>query len=140
MVSFTDKHCHIGRTRPTICYLQETNRSSPLWFSRLRTCLVSLKMLVQSLASLSGLSIQHCPKLWCGLQIQFSSGIAVAMVLASVTALIQPLAPGIFICCGFSPPTPPKKGRERQSAKYKMGESNGLKKRCVMQNLFPSTH
>ena len=36
----------------------------PLWFSRLRTHVVSLRMQVWSLASLSGLRIQCCHNLW----------------------------------------------------------------------------
>ena len=34
---------------------------------------------VQSLASLSGLRIRRCHKLWCSLQMQLGSGIAVAL-------------------------------------------------------------
>ena len=34
---------------------------------------------VQSLASLSGLRIWHCCELWCGLQMQFRSDVAVAL-------------------------------------------------------------
>ena len=36
----------------------------PLWLSRLRTWLISMRIWVQSLASLSGLGIWHCHKLW----------------------------------------------------------------------------
>ena len=35
------------------------------WLSGLRTRLASMKMWVPSLVSLSGLSVQHCPKLQC---------------------------------------------------------------------------
>ena len=37
-----------------------------LWLSRLRTRLISVRTQVQSLASLSGLRIQHCDKPWQG--------------------------------------------------------------------------
>ena len=40
---------------------------------------VSVRMWVQSLASLSGLSTWHCPELWYRLQMQLGSGIAVAL-------------------------------------------------------------
>ena len=50
----------------------------PLWFSELRTRHSVCKMQVQPLASLSGLRIQHCCKLWHGFQIMLGSGIAVA--------------------------------------------------------------
>ena len=38
-----------------------------------------MRMLVQSLALLSGLSIQHCSELWSRLQMQLGSGVAVAV-------------------------------------------------------------
>ena len=47
-----------------------------------------MRFRVQSLASLSGLRIQHCHELWCGSQTQLGSHVAVAVA----TALIQPLA------------------------------------------------
>ena len=37
----------------------------PLWLIRVRTWLVPMRMWVWSLASLSGLRIQHCHELWC---------------------------------------------------------------------------
>ena len=51
----------------------------PLWPSRLRTWLVSMRMWVWSLASLSRLRIWHCCKLWHGLQMWLGSGVAVAV-------------------------------------------------------------
>ena len=54
---------------------------------------VSVKMiLVQSLASLSGLSISPCCKLWYRLQMQLGSSAAMAVAQTEATALIQPLA------------------------------------------------
>ena len=55
-----------------------------LRFSRLRTRtrLVSMRMQVGSLASLSGLRIQQCPKLWCRMQTQLRSCIAMAVAWA----------------------------------------------------------
>ena len=50
----------------------------PLWLSKLRIWLVSVRMQVQSLTSLSGLRIWHCHKLQCRLQIQLGSTVAVA--------------------------------------------------------------
>ena len=46
---------------------------------QLANLLGSMRMQVQSLALLGGLMIQHCPALWCSLQIQLGSGIAVAV-------------------------------------------------------------
>ena len=36
-----------------------------LWLRGLRTRLAPMRMQVQSLASVCGLRIQHCPELWC---------------------------------------------------------------------------
>ena len=44
---------------------------------------VSVRMWVQSLASLSGLSTWHCPELWYRLQMQLGSGIAAVVKWAS---------------------------------------------------------
>ena len=46
---------------------------------RIRTQLVSVRIQVQSLASLSALQIQCCPKLWCRLQMQLGSHISIAV-------------------------------------------------------------
>ena len=39
-----------------------------------------MRMQIQSLALLSGLRIRRCCELWCRLQVQVGSGIAVAVV------------------------------------------------------------
>ena len=50
----------------------------------------TMSLQVRSLASLSGLRIRHCRELWCRLQMQHRSSIAVAVV--SATTRIRPLA------------------------------------------------
>ena len=55
----------------------------PLCPRALQTRLVSMRMWVWSLASLSGLRIQSCCELWCRSQMQLGSLVAVAMVQAS---------------------------------------------------------
>ena len=40
----------------------------------------TMRLQVQSLASLSGLKMQCCRELWCGLQMPLKSDVAVAMV------------------------------------------------------------
>ena len=52
----------------------------PLWLSRLRTRLASMRTWVRSLALLSGFRIRHCRELWCRSQSQLGSGIAMALV------------------------------------------------------------
>ena len=49
-----------------------------LWFSGLRTRLVSMRIWVQSLAWISGLRIQCCLEPWCRSQMQLRSRAAVA--------------------------------------------------------------
>ena len=54
------------------------DKESPLWFSI--SGLASMRTQVRSLGSLSGLSIQNCPELWCRSQTRLGSGIAMAVV------------------------------------------------------------
>ena len=54
-----------------------------LWLSRLQTQLVSMRIWVQSLASLSGLMIGLCRKLQCRLQTQLRSGSSCSSDLTS---------------------------------------------------------
>ena len=49
----------------------------PWWCSRNHA---TMRLQVQSLASLSGLRIWHCCELWCRLQARLGSGVAVALV------------------------------------------------------------
>ena len=55
----------------------------PLWLSRLRNSLASMRTWVQSLALLSGLRIWYCHKLQCRSKMWLSSCIAVAVMQAS---------------------------------------------------------
>ena len=52
----------------------------PLWLSKLPTRLVSMRMQVRSLSSLSALRIWYCRELWCRSQTRLRSGVAVAVV------------------------------------------------------------
>ena len=51
----------------------------------------TLRLWVQSLAPLSGLRIQHCCELWCGLQTRLGSCVAVAVARLVATAPIRSL-------------------------------------------------
>ena len=64
-----------------------------------------MRIQVPSLAPLSELRIQHCCELWCQLQMQFGSGVAVAVVCSSN------LTPGLgtSICCRCGPKNKKKK-------------------------------
>ena len=50
----------------------------PLWLSRLKPQLVSMRMQVRSLALISGVRIQLCCELWCRSQMGLGSAVAVA--------------------------------------------------------------
>ena len=54
--------------------------------------IVSMRMQVQSLASISGLRIWHCHKLHQRLQLQLRSGVTMTVALAYILAPIQALA------------------------------------------------
>ena len=57
---------------------------------------------VRSLASLSGLRIQHCRELWCRSQLQLRSGVAVAVMQAGGYSSDLTSSLGTSICrqCG----------------------------------------
>ena len=67
------------------------------------TQLVPMRMLIESLASLSGLRMWRCHELWCSSQTQLGSGVAVAVVWAG--SCISDLTPslGTSMCHGCSP-------------------------------------
>ena len=68
-----------------------------------------MRMRVWSLASLSGLKIQHCCELWCRLQTWLRFRVAVAVAYASSYSSDLTPSLGTSICCGCCPPPPKKK-------------------------------
>ena len=58
-----------------------TKQEFLLWLSWLRTQLVAMRIGVRFLASLSGLRIQWCCKLWHRSQMQLGSGVAMAVAV-----------------------------------------------------------
>ena len=79
--SSNNLHINLVMTSPVIFQTWKSNfQEFPLWLNRLRTQLVSMRMWVQPLASLTGLRIQHCCDLWHRLQMQLRSHVAVAVV------------------------------------------------------------
>ena len=83
--------------------------------------LVSMRMWVQSLASLSGLKSRHCHELWCRFQMWLGSCVAVAMVQATAVATINPPSLETSIChrCG---PENTKKKKKSMLQKIKLLE------------------
>ena len=52
----------------------------PIMVQQKRIRLVSMRMLVRSLALISGLEIWHCHELWCSSQTRLGSSVGVAVV------------------------------------------------------------
>ena len=102
-----------------------------LWLSRLWTWIISIRMQVQTLASLSGLRIQHCCKLWCRLRAQLGSCIAVAEVWACGYSSKLTPSLGTLMCCKISPKKLKKKKKDlyhfrvsQTKRKYKPGDKS----------------
>ena len=74
-----------------------------------QTQLVSMRMRVGSLASLSGLRIWCCHKLWCRSQTWLGSGVAAAKASSYSFGLTSSL--GTSICCRCGPKKKKKKGK-----------------------------
>ena len=77
-----------------------------------RTHLVSMRMRVQSLASIRGLGIWCCHELWCGSQAQLRSGVAVAEAGSCSSDLSPSLR--ISICPGCCPKKTKKKKKKKK--------------------------
>ena len=67
--------------------------------------MVSMRMQIQTLASFSGLRIQHCYELWCRLQMWLRSYLPVVVAWAGSCSSDSDLAPslGTSKCHGHSP-------------------------------------
>ena len=89
----------LGQARPEVL---EFNRARvPTVTQWKETRLVSMRRRVQSLALLSGLKIQRCRELWCRLQMQLGSGVAVAVAVSRSSDLTPSLRTSI--CCRIGP-------------------------------------
>ena len=74
---------------------------------------------VQSLALLSGLRIQCCPQLWCRLQIQLGSCVAVAVVEACNYSSDWTPSLETSICHGCGPKRQKGKKKKKEEKKRK---------------------
>ena len=74
------------------CLIKMTFLEFPLGLSGLKSYLVSMRMWIRSLASLSGLMISLCHELQCRLQMWLRCDIAVAWHRLAAAAPIRPLA------------------------------------------------
>ena len=91
----------------------------PLWLSRLRTQLVSVRMHVQYLASLNGLRILHFHELWCWSQMQLRSHVAVAVVEAGSCSSNSTPSLGTSICC--------RCGQRRKEGRKEKSQVNNIR-------------
>ena len=89
--------CHINSRK------RKKDMGIPIMAQQKRIWLASMRTQFLSLASLSGLRIQHCRELWCSLQTWLRSYVAVAV--ASASGCSSGLTPslGTSICCWCSP-------------------------------------
>ena len=85
-----------------ICF-RITNIRVPTATQQKQIRLVSVRIWIQSLASLSGLRSWGCHKLWCKSQTWLGSRIAVAVVSASSCSYSLTPSLGASICRGCSP-------------------------------------
>ena len=90
-------------------------REFPLWFGRLWTLLVSMRLHIWSLSLLSGLRIWRCCEPWCRLQTRLGSCVAVAVVKASSCSSDSTPSLGTSICCRYGPKKQKKKQMKNKS-------------------------
>ena len=88
---------------------RETSQHGWIW-------LVSMRMWVRSLASLSSLRIWRCHKLWCRSKTGLRSHIAVVVGQAGNASADSTLGLGTSICPGYGPKKQKKKKRDLWSA------------------------
>ena len=83
-----------------------------------------MRMWVWSLASLSGLGIQHCHELWCRSQTQLGSDVAVAEAGSCRSVLTPSLGTSICQRCG-----PKKQKKKKKKKKKKVGKGEEVESR-----------
>ena len=75
---------------------------------------VYMRMRVRSLASISGLRIQHCCELWCRSQMQLGSCVAVAMAVAGSCSSDSTSSLETSICLECGPKRQKKKKKKKE--------------------------
>ena len=103
--------CQRHATASDISIIKVRDKEFLLWFSGLRTLLVSMRMWVQSLALLSGLRIPRCGKLQCRSKMWFGSGVAVSWGVGRQLQLLLDPQPGNFHMLQVGP----KKTKEKKN-------------------------
>ena len=81
----------------------------PIVAQRKRIRLGTIRLQVQSLASISGLRIQRCRELWCRSQMRLGSGVAVAGLQAGGNSSDSTPSLGTSMCRRYGPRKDKKK-------------------------------
>ena len=102
-----------GSGGPQPC--EQVYRSSCCGSAEMSSGLVSMRMLVRSLALLSGSGIWHCCELWCKWQTWFGFCVAVAVAVAGRCSTDSTPSLGISICCRCAS----KRKKEKKKKKKK---------------------
>ena len=115
--------CHSGNSRCKLLYNRMNKQQSlefPLWFSGLRTDVVCMRMWVPTLASFSGLRIQHCRKDPAQVTKVAQSSFAVVVAQACSCSCDLTHSLGTSICLRCSRKRKKKKARSYCGAKGAM--------------------
>ena len=96
--------------------IQKGTLGAPVVAQQKRIRLGTMKLWVRSQASLSGLRIWHCRKLWSRSHTQLGSGMAVTVAVAGSCGSNWALSLGTSICHGCGPKS--KKRKEKEKERY----------------------
>ena len=108
LILFTDTELNINCTwdiqkNQNYIYVKMYPRGVPIVMQQKWIWLVSMRMWVPSLASLSGSGIWSCHELWCRSQMQLGYWVAVAVAVASNYSSDLTPSLGTSICCRCGP-------------------------------------
>ena len=111
--------CEYTTHQKTKSDLKNGQRSKALIVSQWkRIQLGTMRLRVQSLASFSGLRIWDCHELWCSLQMQLRSCIAVAVAQAISCSSDLTSSLGTSMCCKWGPKKQKKKKKAKQTCMF----------------------
>ena len=119
--------------------LKNKNLEFPLWLRGLRTWLVSVRMQVQSLSLLSGLSTQHCHSCGVGHRCILDLALLWLWHRPAAAALIHPLAWKLPYDTGVAQKKTKTKNKPKNSKKLRQ-LMNLRTKRLIMFEKKPSSY
>src|SRR5512147_2562521 len=92
-----------------------------------------MRLRVRSLLLLSGLTIRHCPELWCRLQTRLGSRVAVALAWAGGYSSDSTPSLGTSICRGSSPRN--SNNNNNKNKKTKKKKTKDKKKKNTLRQI-----